>query len=106
MPLRRITAACLREMLPSLIARSDDLLPRPMMNWSLSIGMRWLLNTRNNTGVVPFDGSGVMRGFGGAGVARAGRGGGTGGAPGICARALSAGELPAADGAGGGIGGR
>src|SRR6185312_3159816 len=67
--------------------------------------MRWLLNTRNNTGAVPFDGSGVMRGLGGAGVARAGRGGGIGGAPG---RALSAGELPVwfADGAGGGIGGR
>ena len=66
------------------------------------MGMRWLLNTRNNTGDVPFDGSGVMRGLGGAGVWRAGRGGGTGGV----ARALSAGELPVADGAGGGIGGR
>jgi hypothetical protein len=30
--------ACLREMLPSLIARSLVLEPRPMMNWSLATG--------------------------------------------------------------------
>src|SRR3954453_7050346 len=64
--------------------------------------MRWLLNTRNKTGAVPFDGSGVMRGFGGAGVARCGLGGGIGGD----VRGFSAGCDPVALGAGGGIGGR
>src|SRR5262249_2252633 len=44
------TAACLREMLPSLMGRSDDLAPRPMMNWSLSIRYFWLSNTRYSGG--------------------------------------------------------
>src|SRR6185436_196425 len=49
-PFRRITAACLREMLPSLMGRSDDLAPRPMMNWSLSMRYFWLSNTRYSGG--------------------------------------------------------
>src|SRR4029079_14634236 len=49
-PFRRITAACLREMLPSLMGRSDDFAPRPMMNWSLSMRYFWLSNTRYSGG--------------------------------------------------------
>src|SRR5205814_10426059 len=49
-PFRRMTAACLREMLPSLMGRSDDLAPRPMMNWSLSIRYFWLSKTRYSGG--------------------------------------------------------
>src|SRR5438445_5403163 len=64
-PLRRITAACLREMLPSLMGRSDVFEPRPMMNWSLSIGIRWLLKTRNSVGAACGIASGVGRGAGG-----------------------------------------
>src|SRR5580765_8196343 len=45
-----MTAACLREMLPSLIGRSDDFAPRPMMNWSLSMRYFWLSNTRYSGG--------------------------------------------------------
>src|SRR5262245_57675932 len=37
-------------MLPSLMGRSDDLAPRPMMNWSLSIRYFWLSNTRYSGG--------------------------------------------------------
>src|SRR5438552_18329956 len=37
-------------MLPSLIGRSDDLAPRPMMNWSLSMRYFWLSNTRYSGG--------------------------------------------------------
>src|SRR5260370_42322749 len=43
-------AACLREMLPSLIARSEALEPRPMTNCCLSIGTRCPLNRRNSVG--------------------------------------------------------
>src|SRR4029077_14535681 len=45
-----MTAACLREIFPSLIGRSDDLAPRPMMNWSLSIRYFWLSKTRYSGG--------------------------------------------------------
>src|SRR5262245_1041255 len=37
-------------MLPSLMGRSDDFAPRPMMNWSLSIRYFWLSNTRYSGG--------------------------------------------------------
>src|SRR5436190_9986552 len=49
-PLRRMTAACLREMFPSLIGRSEDLAPRPMMNWSLSMRYFWLSKMRYSGG--------------------------------------------------------
>src|SRR6266702_2634786 len=67
MPLRRMTAACLREMLPSLIARSVVLEPRPMMNWSFSIAIFWLLKTRNSVwpGLTASCVGGVERGAGG-----------------------------------------
>src|SRR4029079_18072010 len=65
-PFRRIPAACLREMLPSLIGRSDDLAPRPMMNWSLSMRYFWLSNTRySGGGPTPESGSELVRGGGG-----------------------------------------
>src|SRR5437899_2989162 len=70
-PLRRITAACLREMLPSLIGRSDDFEPRPMMNWSLSMRYFWLSNTRYRGAVEPLElpSLSAVRG-GGGGAAR------------------------------------
>src|SRR4051794_12847371 len=37
-------------MLPSLMGRSDDFAPRPMMNWSLSIRYFWLSKTRYSGG--------------------------------------------------------
>src|SRR5436190_23906202 len=40
-------------MLPSLMGRSDVFEPRPMMNWSLSMAMRWLLNIRYSVGPGP-----------------------------------------------------
>src|SRR3982751_3308999 len=87
-PLRRMTAACLRETLPSLMGRSDDFEPRPMMNWSLSIGYFWLSNTRYSVEAaptsaggaggataaaavgrpIPLDGPGGTRGGGGSGI--------------------------------------
>src|SRR5438552_13198003 len=54
-------------MLPSLIGRSDDFAPRPMMNWSLSMRYFWLSNTRYSGGGpgVPASGIGAARGGGG-----------------------------------------
>src|SRR6185369_12883268 len=37
-------------MFPSLMGRSDDFAPRPMMNWSLSMRYFWLSNTRYSGG--------------------------------------------------------
>src|SRR4051794_21179724 len=37
-------------MLPSLMGRSDDLAPRRLMNWSLSIRYFWLSRTRYSGG--------------------------------------------------------
>src|SRR5436190_653724 len=60
-------AACLREMLPSLMARSLVFEPRPITNWSFSIANRWLLNIRYSVGAPPGTaGSGVGRGAGAA----------------------------------------
>src|SRR5258708_29958090 len=45
-----MTAAWLRERLPSLMGRSDDFDPRPMMNWSLSMRYFWLSKTKYSGG--------------------------------------------------------
>src|SRR3954452_5261783 len=95
-----MTAACLREMLPSLIGRSDDFDPRPMMNWSLSMRYFWLSKTRYSGGAaVP---AGVP-----AGVPSKPEGGGGGVMP-ICPRPPGPGmgrpKRPPAGGMGGGGG--
>src|SRR5262249_2592137 len=78
-----MTAACLREMLPSLMGRSEVLLPRPMMNWSFSTAMRCWLKRRYSVGPLPEDstfgsifGTGAVLGGGGGGRVKVGGGGG------------------------------